>query len=228
MVTAPPSGPDEGDMSGLVLAGGASRRMGTDKAMLVVEGANGRPETLLERAIRHLREADADPVLVASGTRGRYELPPGVAEVDDGDARGSGPLAGVGAGLRRSTAPVVAVVAVDLPDASPALLQWLRTQWRPTDRGLIPLDGDGRAQPLHALLARDLAGFVMARIQADERRVLPVLAAGGARTVAVPAEFGRAWARNVNTPEDLSPAPPQVGSGPPWTDRHRFWSRYRP
>jgi len=70
------------DWAGLVLAGGASTRMGTDKALLTLEG-----HTLLDRAVGILRRFGADPVLV-SGNRPGYDCVP--------DSRpGLGPLGGL-------------------------------------------------------------------------------------------------------------------------------------
>lgn len=181
----------------MVLAGGASRRMGTEKAM--VRHAGG--ETFLERALRHLAEAGAEPIVVATGTAGRLGPLP-VEEVDDGDAaRGAGPLAGIAAALRRSAQPVVAVLAVDLTEASPALFRWLRAQWTAGDVALLPADATGRPQPLHGLVASALAEPIEASLAAGERRVLRVLEAAGARTIAPPAALGDGWARNRNTPE---------------------------
>ena len=52
-------GPEAGEVAGIVLAGGRSRRMGEPKALLRVEGT-----TFLERAVRVLAEGGCDPVLV--------------------------------------------------------------------------------------------------------------------------------------------------------------------
>lgn len=185
-------------MSGVVLAGGSSRRMGTDKALLEIDG-----ETLLARAVRCLTEAGAAPVVAATGRAGRLGPLPW-PEVDDGVHAGAGPLAGLLAGLRCSPANVVAVLAVDLPDADPAVFRWLRQQWRPGDLALVPLDGDARPQPLHALVAAVPAVVsVIDRHLADgERRVQRVLGACGLRTIEVPAALARpSWSRNWNESE---------------------------
>ena len=134
-------------MSGVVLAGGASRRMGVDKATLPHPSCPCRG-TLLDHALHVLADAGAAPVLVATGTPGRLgpARPPASQEVgDDEEHRGAGPLAGILAALRRSPVDVVAVVAVDLPDADAELLRWLRRQWRDDDVALVPLDPSGAA-----------------------------------------------------------------------------------
>jgi molybdopterin-guanine dinucleotide biosynthesis protein A len=118
-------------MAGVLLTGGSSRRMGTDKARLVVNG-----ETLAARSARVLT-AVCDPVVeVGPGVSGL----PAVLE----DPAGAGPLvallAGVGAlGEPRS----VILLACDLPHVSPELLGLL-VEW-PGGGTVIPVV-DGRFQ----------------------------------------------------------------------------------
>ena len=118
-------------MAGVLLTGGASRRMGRDKARLVVNG-----ETLATRSARVLAAA-CDPVVeVGPGVSGL----PAVLE----EPPGAGPLvallAGVGAlGRPRS----VILLACDLPNISPDLLRLL-VEW-PGSGTVIPVV-DGRFQ----------------------------------------------------------------------------------
>lgn len=204
-------------MSGVVLAGGASRRMGTEKAFVTVDG-----ETFLQRTIGRLRRAGAAPVVVATGTAGRLgPLPEADGEVaDDERHRGEGPLAGLLAALRTSPAEHVAVLAVDLVDASPDLLRWLRDQWRPGDVALLPVDATGRPQPLHAVVGRVVAPAIADALAAGERRVLRVLEASGARALEPPpplADAALCWSTNRNSPglgEQSAPPPAPVLSPP--------------
>lgn len=94
---------------GVVLAGGASSRMGRDKALLEIEG-----ESLIARAARRLGEV-CEEVIAADAGRG---LLPG--SVPDGP--GEGPAAGIlGAALARPGRRLL-VLAVDLPRVPVALL----------------------------------------------------------------------------------------------------------
>ena len=185
------------DISGVVLAGGASRRMGVDKATLRTDEGL----TSVEHAARVLEAAGAAPIALATGTADRLGPQPWT-ELDDGPHRGAGPLAGLLAALRWSPAPVVAVLAVDLPDASVPLLRWLRSQWRRDDRAIVPLDPSGRPQPLHALIATATADLLEQRLGNGDRRVLGFAEAAGARLLAPPADLGGAWWTNRNRPAD--------------------------
>ncbi|HET6181974.1 MAG TPA: molybdenum cofactor guanylyltransferase [Acetobacteraceae bacterium] len=79
---------------GLVLAGGAARRLGGgDKPLLDVGG-----QTMLERALAVLRAECAAVAISANGDKARFARF-GVPVLDDGPFVGRGPLAGVLAGL---------------------------------------------------------------------------------------------------------------------------------
>jgi molybdenum cofactor guanylyltransferase len=187
-------------LSGLVLAGGASRRMGRDKAFVEVAGVR-----LLDRVLAVL-DGLCDEVLVASGSGRRLEV--GRGEVAD-VLPGGGPLAGIVAGLEAATHPLVAVVAVDLPYASAAVLRVLADCWT-GEPAVVPVVG-GRLQPLHAVWFRDAAPALRGRLAGGQRGVIAAATALGART-AGPEVWGRAdpsgeFARNVNEPHDLEDRP---------------------
>jgi molybdopterin-guanine dinucleotide biosynthesis protein A len=121
---------DRGVVAGILLTGGASRRMGVDKATLVVDG-----ETLAARAARVLA-AVCDPVIeVGSGVSGL----PAVRE----DPPGAGPLAALVAGAGALGALPVVLLACDMPFVDEPLLRLL-AQW-PGDGTVVPV-ADGRFQ----------------------------------------------------------------------------------
>ena len=178
-------------VTGLLLAGGDSRRMGRDKALLEVRGA-----PLAVHALAVLDEVAAE-VLVASGD-GRRLAALGRAQVADA-VTGGGPLAGIVAGLEAARTELVAVLAVDMPDASAAVFATLRDAWA-GERAVVPRAA-GRLQPLHALWARAAAPALRARLDAGLRSVTAAAEALGARIVDV-ADPG--FARNLNAPDDLA------------------------
>jgi len=133
-----------GALSGLVLCGGESRRMGREKALLVVGD-----ELLVLRVARRVGMA-ASPVMLATGTRGRLgDL--GYPEVED-ERPGAGPLSGLVAGLAASPTALLAAVAVDMPYASPAVLLLLSGLRRSED-AVVPTGPLG-IEPLHAVYSR--------------------------------------------------------------------------
>jgi molybdopterin-guanine dinucleotide biosynthesis protein A len=96
---------------GIVLAGGASSRMGSDKAVLTVRG-----ETLAARAARLLLGVCAQ-VALADGGRG---LLPGLPSLPDGAGRG--PAAGILGAAREWPGRALLILACDLPGVPASLL----------------------------------------------------------------------------------------------------------
>jgi molybdopterin-guanine dinucleotide biosynthesis protein A len=178
------------DLTGLVLAGGASRRMGGDKALLHVDG---RP--LVDHVALRLASV-CTTVLVAPGPRLLPDLP--WKQVDDHVA-GEGPLSGIIGGLAAASTPLVAVVAVDMPHVDPAVLVSLADAWD-GQPAVVPVVG-GRTQPLHAVYAVAGLARLTTAFAAGDRSVSRVLPRVGALFVTV--DDGGRWADDLDTPEDL-------------------------
>jgi molybdopterin-guanine dinucleotide biosynthesis protein A len=118
-------------------------------------------------------------VVVASGDGHRLDHL-GVTQVADA-LPGAGPLAGIAAGLESARHDLVAVIAVDMPAASPAVLVLLAGLWR-GEAAVVPVVA-GRWEPLHAVWARSAAPGIVACLESGERRVMSALATLGARLV---------------------------------------------
>jgi molybdopterin-guanine dinucleotide biosynthesis protein A len=183
------------DAVGLVLAGGASRRMGRDKASLVLHG-----ETLAAGAARRLAAVCAE---VAVADRGRGSVP-GLPSVEDGPGRG--PAAGLLGAARRWPGRPLLALACDLPAVPVSLLaelagagaDWVVPRWT---GGLEPLCALWGPAAL-AVLAQRVERGLYALHELTGEAGLQVAFLEGERLAA----FGRPeeifW--NVNRPEDLA------------------------
>jgi len=188
-------------LSGVVLAGGGSRRMGTDKALLRLPAGAG--PRLVDLAVAVLAGC-CDDVVVAAGDRRRID---GLAVPQVPDAvPGAGPLGGVLAGLARARHPLVAVLAVDQPGAEAAVFRLLASRWA-GGAAVVPRAG-GRLQPLSAVWAVSAAEPLAALLARGARS-----AAGAALDLGAQVVEERDWravapgadlARNLNHPEDLA------------------------
>jgi molybdopterin-guanine dinucleotide biosynthesis protein A len=121
-------------LSAILLAGGRSRRMGVDKATLLISG-----EPLWKRQLRILRNLQPDSVWISAQT-----VPPwcpAETEVITDKPPSCGPLSGVAAGLRRLQTSHLLVLAIDLPQMSSEHLRKLWGLARP-GVGVIPLNID--------------------------------------------------------------------------------------
>jgi molybdenum cofactor guanylyltransferase len=186
--------------------------MGADKALLAFEG-----EPLVLRVAGRLARV-ARPVLLAPGRAGRLG-PLGYQEVDD-PMRHAGPLAGIAAGLAASPHPLLAVVAADMPFASPGVLALLAHRIGEADAA-IPVTAGG-LEPLHAVYSVRAAEALAAALGAGRRAVRDVVS-DRLRVHRVGADQWRTadpsgrFAVNLNRPEDLarmSAGVSRTGSGP--------------
>lgn len=175
-----------------VLVGGASSRMGTDKALVEVDGV-----TLARRAVDLLRSAGAREVVTVGGSdRGA-----GVEHVDD-RYPGEGPLGGLITALATFGVPpavdtAVVVIACDLPLLSPGTVSHLLAALEDNDAAIARTD---RLEPLCAVWRPER---VLPRLErsfaSGERAIRRSLT--GLRTVEV--VVGEAELVNLNTPDEL-------------------------
>lgn len=188
------------DYSGFVLAGGASRRMGSDKAALLVNG-----EPLWARQVRVLREAGARPVTLVRAPH-QPILSPDVQQIHDAIAS-IGPLAGLHAALTHASQPAVGVLAIDMPAIDAGWFRWLREAC-PRDTGAVACR-DGRFEPLAAIYPRRALPLVMHQIEQGSHSLQALaeqLVAAGLMK-ALPLAAAATWrVANWNTPRDIEQA----------------------
>ncbi len=136
-------------LGGIVLAGGRSSRMGSEKAALV--HPDGR--TLLRRTCELLAAAGCDPVVIS--LRHGQEIPADAADftiVRDPVGADTGPIAGMLAGIRLDPAKNWIVTACDLPNLDRETLEILIASKRPGESFLAyRSETDGLPEPLCAL-----------------------------------------------------------------------------
>ncbi|MBK7644027.1 MAG: molybdenum cofactor guanylyltransferase [Planctomycetes bacterium] len=197
----------EAPLFGLVLCGGESQRMGSDKALLPLEG-----RSLLERAIACL-EPVCEEVWLGSGPSPRY-VALGHRELLDRRKRGSGPLAALEAGLfelrARGRGGYLALLACDMPGASTALVRELARRAQSEDLDRCALAGERGLEPLCAVYSDALLESVRAALDAGDPR-MSAIEGFPARHAALPRCATLASAdplvfRNLNTPAELEAA----------------------
>lgn len=179
-----------------VLAGGRSRRMDRDKALLPFDG-----EPLLLAVCRRLSPLFPELIVVA-GAPGLYPFLPFPVVPDR--VPGMGPLSGIDAALRHARAPYVFVTACDMPFPSEALIGRLAGMAEGADL-VVPCGPDG-PEPLCAIYGKGCLPAVEAALGAGRLSAAELIGRVASRVV--PAEEVRALDpdfssfRNLNTPED--------------------------
>jgi molybdopterin-guanine dinucleotide biosynthesis protein A len=193
-------------VSGIVLAGGRSRRLGVDKRSLYLNSNR----TQLAETIDRLATV-VDDVIVAGDPLEIVSRP--VTVVADVDV-GVGPLAGLVAGLSAVRHDHAIVLACDLPFLNVDLLRGLLAL--PRDYVLlVPCRSDGTLEMLHAVYSRSIVETLQKYLNSGQRR-LSGLPAALERAGLVVRTVNEDWLRqfdptlrsffNLNTPTDLERA----------------------
>ncbi|ORW94909.1 molybdenum cofactor guanylyltransferase [Mycolicibacter terrae] len=190
-------------LAGVVLAGGASRRMGRDKATLTVAGRfEGR--TLVEHLVSVVSQR-CDPVFVVAAQE--QALPVLAAQVLRDEVPGLGPLPAMGLGLRaaaRAGAERAFVCAVDMPFLTPELIGRLAECSREVGTAGVAdivLPRAGRDHYLAGVYRTALAETVDALVAAGERRVGALADVADVERIVLTDASPLA---NLNSPDDVA------------------------
>ncbi|MFN4180557.1 MAG: molybdopterin-guanine dinucleotide biosynthesis protein B [Armatimonadota bacterium] len=150
----------------VLLAGGKSRRMGKDKAML---NWQGKPMLLV---LTERFQAAGFSVVIAGGSvewAKRLANIPALIVPDLPAHEGFGPLAGIEAGFTHTKAKWLGVVACDLPFAEPRLIAWLAEKLGGYE-AVAPVINDV-SQPLHAVYSRSCLPHLVAQLESEDKSV---------------------------------------------------------
>ena len=190
-------------LSLVIQAGGESLRMGQNKALLPFRG-----QPLVQRLIERLGPAAEETIVTTNqpdafagfGVRLAGDLLPGL-----------GALSGLYTALHAARCPLVAVVACDMPFASPLLLAHQAALLADSAWAAVVPRSDQGLEPFHAVYRREIClPLVEAALQAEKRRV-DAWFAGAKIYFLLPEETrlydpaGLAFI-NVNTPAEFAEA----------------------
>ena len=150
----------------VILAGGASRRMGTCKALLEING-----ETMLARIRRQL--SGFERVLLSTGDP---TLAEGLSVECTADLYpGMGPLAGLHAAFCAVDSEALLVLPCDLPFFTEQAAAYLLDRMPEDADALVCIDSTGRIHPLCGIYRRSVLPALEARLKAGELRVMSFL-----------------------------------------------------
>lgn len=183
-------------VTGVILAGGESRRMGSDKSLLPIQGA---------RFIDHVYQRMAslfEEVIIVTNSPELYNEIPCRKVPDIYYAQGS--LAGVHSGLAHAKTERIFVVGCDMPFVSPAVVREICSHAANGDL-VMPHSSSGH-EPLHALYSKSCLPAMERVLDAGLRRIM--LFFDQVNLVELPASAIRRLDpqeksfQNINTPED--------------------------
>ena len=183
-------------VTGVILAGGKSSRMGSNKALLPYRGGR-----FIEAIHRQFQEL-FDEVLLVTNTPEQYTFLPcrKVADIFPG----AGALAGLHAGLHYSTNQRIFAVACDMPYLNSSLIRNLVSQRGRSDV-VIP-QGDKGLEPLHALYGKGCLTPMEQALTEGRRRIVSFFPAVRvshlSREAVAELDPGFNSFKNINTPND--------------------------
>ena len=153
-------------VTGVVLAGGASRRLGRDKRL---EPFNGEP--LLSRVMARLGSVCEELVAVVADASVESGLPvaAGTRIVED-RYPGKGSLGGIYTGLSAASNPWIFVVACDMPFLDTKLIEHMLSLREGHDV-VVPVVA-GRPEPTHAAYAQACLAPIRDRLERDELKIV--------------------------------------------------------
>lgn len=151
------------DCTAIIMAGGDSRRMGTDKAGLLLDG-----QTLLQNVITTMQQLFPRVIVSVRQPRAGIDLPQVCDEQPDG-----GPMAGLAASLGQVTTPWAFMVACDMPFVVPDVVELL-AGYRLQHQAVVPVV-HGHPQPLAAFYAVSCLAPLRASLAAQQKGLRGVL-----------------------------------------------------
>ncbi|MGE2835063.1 molybdenum cofactor guanylyltransferase [Mycobacterium sp. SMC-4] len=191
-------------LAAVVLAGGASRRMGRDKATLPVATSSG-SVTMVERVVDVVAARCSPVFVIAAPGQALPELP--AASVLRDQVRGVGPLLATGAGLRaaeQAGLEYAFVCAVDMPLLSADIIDVLSEPARRLRVDAV-LPWDGRDHYLAGIYRTALSATVTDLIDAGHRSMRSLVDRVDTQRIVLPEQPALT---NVNTAADLAAVEP--------------------
>ena len=180
------------NITGIILAGGKSSRMGTDKGFLLL---NNKP--FVQYSIDALKPLVSEIIIVSDNPE--YDVF-GLKRVND-ITKNAGPVAGIYAGLSASSTEYNIVLSCDIPLISTEVLQKLINAID-ADSEIILAESNGKSMPLIAIYKKSIAETFNTFLEQDERRLRVVVNACKSKNIILENELAFTT-MNVNTPNEL-------------------------
>ncbi|MBK9175131.1 MAG: molybdenum cofactor guanylyltransferase [Flavobacteriales bacterium] len=182
--------------TGVVLAGGKSLRMGSDKALIEIEG-----RTMLDRALDLLDPHCAEVLVI--GEQEKYGSVGPFVIADEWP--GKGPLGGIATAMRYASNDKLLVIACDMPHLNARLFDLIKTNLGQFTDAVVPRH-DGLIEPLAAAYNRSAQPSFRRCVELDVLKMSDALSQ--VRTSYMEVLPGRdGWPaglfRNINSPTDL-------------------------
>ena len=179
------------NITGIILSGGKSSRMGTDKGFLKLKG-----KTFIEHSIDALKPLVSEIIIVSNNSA--YDVF-NLKRVND-EIENAGPLAGVYTGLKHSSTNYNLVLSCDIPLINSEVLKLLIDAVEDTFE-VIQFENNTKTSPLIALYKKSCANKFYKLLNEGERRLRFAVNQCLVKQVKLNSEIG-IYTSNINTPEE--------------------------
>ena len=179
-------------ITGIILAGGKSSRMGEDKGFLKLNG-----KTFMSSIIAALKPIVGEIIIVSNNSEyDVFNLKRVADSMED-----SGPLAGLYSGLLHSETENNIVLSCDVPLISSSVLKKL-LEGAPSEAEVIQFESEGKTMPLVAMYKKKCRHHFLKLLQTNERRLSFAIDQLDVKTITLDSELGKT-VRNINTISEL-------------------------
>ena len=179
-------------ITGIILAGGKSSRMGTDKGFLLL---NEKP--FMQYSIDALKPLVSEIIIVSDNPK--YDVF-GLKRVND-ITKNAGPVAGICSGLEVSKTEYNLVLSCDIPLINSEILQKLIDNMDAISQ-IIQIESHGKSMPLIAIYKKDVINTFNAFLKNDERRLRVAIKSCISKSIKLEKEQEFST-MNVNTQNEL-------------------------
>ncbi len=180
------------DITGIILAGGKSSRMGTDKGLLKLSS-----KPFIQYSIDALQPLVSEIIIVSDNPD--YNAF-GYKRIED-DIKNAGPVSGIYSGLKASLSSFNLVLSCDIPLIKTEILQELINGVDDVSE-IIQIESNGKAMPLIALYKKDCENTFYRVLQSGERRLRFAVNQCKVKSILLNANAYNTT-MNVNTKEEL-------------------------
>jgi molybdopterin-guanine dinucleotide biosynthesis protein A len=183
---------DKKDITGIILAGGKSSRMGSDKGFIKLND-----KSFVEYSIKALKPLVNDILIVSDNPD--YDIF-GYKRIED-EIKGAGPVAGIWSGLNSSQTKSNLILSCDIPLIKTSILEKLIDSIDENSE-IIQIESNGKTMPLIAMYKKQCAPTFLKALQNDERRLRRVINTMKTKNVVLEVEE-QDTTMNINTQEEL-------------------------
>jgi molybdenum cofactor guanylyltransferase len=180
------------NITGIILAGGKSSRIGSDKGFLTLNDS-----TFISHIIKAIKPLVNDIIIVSNNSD--YDIF-NLKRVED-IIEDAGPLAGLCSGLNESETEYNLVLSCDVPSINSAVLNKLIKGFD-AEKDVIQLKSKNKTMPLIALYNKQCMEKCMDLLQKGERRLRTVVEQFNTKTIELDPDLDQ-YVRNINTLSEL-------------------------